>query len=123
MRELVWVGSSLKDLKTFPKAVRRVMAYALLLAQRGDKHPNAKPLTGFGGAGVLEVVEDDDGNAYRTVYVITLPDAVYVLHAFQKKSKRGIKTPQPEIELIRDRLRRAEQLSAEESRRRGWSAQ
>jgi phage-related protein len=76
MRDLVWIGSSRKDLKAFPKEVRRVMAYALLLAQRGGKRPGARPLTGFGGAGVLEVVEDDDGETYRTVYTVTLPEAV-----------------------------------------------
>ena len=80
-------------------------------AQRGEKHPSAKPLSGFGGAGVLEIVEDDDGSAYRAVYTVTLPDAVYVLHAFQKKSTRGIKTPQKELDMIRRRLKAAQERS------------
>lgn len=93
------------------------MGVALQRAQLGGKHPDAKPLTGFGGAGVLEVVENDDGGTYRTVYTVTLPDAIYVLHAFQKKSKRGTKTPQREIDLIIERLKRARQLSAQNARR------
>ena len=82
-----WVGSSRRDLKRFPKAVRTVFGQALFDAQRGQKHPDAKPLKGFGGAGVLEVVEDDDGNTYRAVYTVRFAGIVYVLHAFQKKSK------------------------------------
>ena len=101
MRELYWVGSSDEDVRAFPPEVRRVVGFALWLAQTGDKHPNAKPLRGFGGAGVLEIVEDRDGDTYRTVYTLTLPDAVYVLHAFQKKSKHGIATPKRELDLIR----------------------
>ena len=83
------------------------MGYALYLAQTGSKHPDAKPLRGFGGAGVLEVVDDAGRDTYRVVYTITLPNAVYVLHAFQKKAKRGIATPKKDIDLIRDRLHRA----------------
>lgn len=89
------------------------MGYALYVAQLGQKHPNAKPLKGFGGAGVLEVVEAFDGDAYRTVYTVKLEGAVYVLHAFQKKSKHGVKTPQSEIEKVRARLRMAIELHAE----------
>jgi phage-related protein len=80
---------------------------ALYLAQRGGRHAQAKPLKGFGGAGVLEIVEDHDGNTYRVVYTVKLAAAVYVLHAFQKKSTRGIATPQHELELIKQRLKAA----------------
>lgn len=111
-REVVWMGSTKDDLGAFPPDVVDVMGYALWLAQTGGKHPNATPLKGFGGAGVLEVVEDDDGNTYRVVYTLTLPDAVYVLHAFQKKSKQGIATPQRELDLIRRRLKQAQGLHA-----------
>jgi phage-related protein len=85
------------------------MGFALYLAQMGGKHPDAKPLRGFGGAGVLEVVDDFAGDTYRAVYTVRLSTAVYVLHAFQKKSKRGIATPKQDMELIRARLRRAQE--------------
>jgi phage-related protein len=87
--------------------VRQVMGYALYLAQVGDKHLDAKPLKGFAGAGVLEIVADYDGDAFRAVYTVRFADAVYVLHAFQKKSTRGIAIPKREIERIRQRLRQA----------------
>jgi phage-related protein len=99
----------LRDLRDFPDEVRRNIGYALQFAQAGTKHPSAKPLHGFGGAGVLEIVEDHAGDAYRAVYTVRFAEAVYVLHAFQKKSKSGIQTPKKEIGLIRNRLRRAEQ--------------
>lgn len=111
MTPLIWVGSSLEDLRSFPDAVRRVMGYALYLAQIGDKHPDAKPLKGFRGAGVLEVVGDVAGATYRVVYTVTFRNAVYVLHAFQKKAKRGIATPLQDLELVRARLRRAQKHS------------
>ena len=82
--------------------------YALHLAQAGDKHEDAKPLKGFGGAGVLEVVSDHAGDTYRAVYTVKFALAIYVLHAFQKKSKTGIKTPAPDMELIERRLKVAE---------------
>jgi phage-related protein len=119
MRPLVWVGSSLEDVRGFPDAVRRTVGYALYLAQAGGKHPDAKPLTGFGGAGVLEVAEDFSGDTYRAVYTVRLAGAVYVLHAFQKKAKRGIATPRPDLDLIRARLRRAEELDALRGGREG----
>lgn len=84
------------------------MGFALYLAQTGEKHMAVKPLKGFGGAGVLEVVEDHDGDTFRAVYTVKFSSAVYVLHAFQKKSKSGIKTPQTDIDLIRQRLKLAE---------------
>jgi phage-related protein len=98
------MGSSLKDLRAFPDDVQDTIGYALYLAQTGARHGQAKPLKGFGGAGVLEVVEDHDGNTYRAVYTVRFPAAVYVLHAFQKKAKRGIATPKRDLELIERRL-------------------
>jgi phage-related protein len=88
------------------------MGFALYLAQQGGKHRDAKPLSGFGGAGVLEVVADSSGSTYRAVYTVRLAGRVYVLHSFQKKSKRGIETPKAEINLIKSRLKRAEEEHA-----------
>lgn len=107
-KPLFWMSSTQDDLRAFPQAVRQVMGYALYLAQLGDKHLDAKPLKGFAGAGVLEIVADHDGDAFRAVYTVRFADAVYALHAFQKKSKRGIATPKREIERIRQRLRQAQ---------------
>lgn len=109
-KPLVWMGSSKQDLRAFPEEVRHVMGYALYLAQVGGKHLDAKPLRGFGGAGVLEVVDDFDGDTYRAVYTVKLRGVVYALHAFQKKSKRGIKTAPHDLELVRRRLRQAEEV-------------
>jgi phage-related protein len=102
-----WVGGSKEDLSGFPNDVKRRMGLALFEAQMGRKAAYAKPLKGYGGAGVLEVVDDFDGDSFRTVYTVRFAEAVYVLHAFQKKSKRSIATPKTELELIRLRLRRA----------------
>src|SRR3990170_4927909 len=110
LKLLVWVATSREDLKSFPDEVQRVMGYALYLAQIGRKHPNATPLKGFGGAGVLEVVEDFEGNAYRTVYTVKMADEVYVLHAFQKKSAKGIKTSRADIEKVKARLKLAVEI-------------
>jgi len=110
-RELVWVGSSREDLRAFPEEVRLVMGFALYQAQLGGKHVAAKPLRGFKGAGVVEVVDDHDGDTFRAVYTVRFADAVYVLHAFQKKSKRGVATPRRDMDLIKDRLRMAQELS------------
>jgi phage-related protein len=112
LKPLIWVGTSLEDLKAFPDEVRRIMGYALYLAQAGQKHLDAKPLKGFGGAGVLEIVEAFAGNAYRAVYTVRLAGAVYVLHAFQKTSRRGIKTSDADIDRVRARLRLAEEIHA-----------
>ncbi|MDH3663954.1 MAG: type II toxin-antitoxin system RelE/ParE family toxin [Alphaproteobacteria bacterium] len=103
-RPLTWIGSSRRDMKTFPQPVRRKMGLALYAAQAGETPPSAKPLKGFGGASTLELVEDHDGNTYRAVYTVRFADAVYVLHAFQKKSKRRIATPKADIEMIKRRL-------------------
>ncbi|MBI5546300.1 MAG: type II toxin-antitoxin system RelE/ParE family toxin [Deltaproteobacteria bacterium] len=105
LKRLFWVGRSKEDLRAFPEEVRQVMGYALYLAQAGSKHPDAKPLSGFGGAGVLEVVDDFDRNTYRAVYTLKVAGAVYVLHAFQKKSRKGIRTNPEDIETVRRRLR------------------
>ena len=91
-----------------PEDVIDVFGFALHLAQTGKKHANAKPLRGFGGAGVLEVVEDLLGDTYRAVYTVKIDDAVYVLHCFQKKSKQGIETPKHDMDLIRERLKAAQ---------------
>jgi phage-related protein len=107
-KPLFWMSSTQDDLRAFPQEVRQVMGYALYLAQVGDKHLDAKPLKGFAGAGVLEIVANHDGDAFRAVYTVRFADAVYALHAFQKKSTRGIATPKREIERIRQRLRQAQ---------------
>ena len=107
-KSLIWIGSTRRDLRKFPEDVRRVFGFTLHLAQKGDKHLDAKPLRGFCGAGVLEVVEDFDGSTYRAVYTVKFAGVVYALHAFQKKAIRGIAIPKQEIELVRKRLRSAE---------------
>jgi phage-related protein len=105
-RALFWRGTSKADFMAFPQTVQREMGYALFLAQMGERHATmAKTLSGFGGAAVVEVRESHDGNAFRAVYTVRYGDAVYVLHAFQKKSKRGIATPKAEVDLIEKRLR------------------
>jgi phage-related protein len=108
-KPLRWVGSAKKDLIAMPDPVIDVVGYALHLAQTGQKHGQVKVLKGFGSAGVLEVVEDYDGNAYRAVYTVRFRDAVYVLHCFQKKSHKGIETPQREMDIVRARLKLAQQ--------------
>ncbi|MCZ7646110.1 MAG: type II toxin-antitoxin system RelE/ParE family toxin [Planctomycetota bacterium] len=107
LRPVHWVGSSLADLRACPEDVKDDVGFALRIAQEGGKHESAKPLKGFGGAGALEVVTNEAGNAYRAVYTVRFTEAVYVLHVFQKKSKRGIKTPKGEIDLVKRRLRDA----------------
>ena len=105
-RPLIWRGGSKVDFMAFPRMVQREMGYALFLAQMGERHRTmAKTLGGFGGAAVIEVRESYDGNAYRAVYTVRYADAVYVLHAFQKKSKRGTATPKADIDLIETRLK------------------
>ena len=111
LRPVIWVGTSRKDLRSFPEPVQDHVGYALYVAQCGGRHRDAKPLTGFGGAGVVEVVRDFRGDTFRAVYTLRYAGAVYILHAFQKKSKTGRKTPQPDIEMVRQRLREAEQIA------------
>jgi phage-related protein len=111
-KELEWIASSRKDMQALPRSVQRTFGYALYAAQSGEKPPEAKPLKGFGGAGVLELIEDYRGDTYRAVYTVRFPTKVYVLHVFHKKAKHGIATPKQELDLIRDRLKRAESLYA-----------
>jgi len=108
MKPVHFIGSCLKDLKKFPEDVRSEVGFTLFLAQTGDKAINAVPLVGFGGANVLEVVIDYDKDTFRAVYTVKFSEAVYVLHTFQKKSKRRAATPKPDINLIRERLKAAE---------------
>ena len=112
-KPLAWIGSSKKDLMALPLAVRKFFGHALDFAQRGDKHDAAKVLKGFGGAGVLELVEDDQDGTYRVVYTVKFAEAVFVLHCFNKKSKRGIETPKEDMDIIRARLKVAEALAKE----------
>lgn len=108
IKPLFWIGNSLKNLREFPEPVKGQMGFALYQAQVGSKHISAKPLKGF-GAGIIEIVEDFDGDTYRAVYTVKFKGVVYVIHAFQKKSKKGIKTPQQELELIKQRIKIAQQ--------------
>jgi phage-related protein len=123
-KPLFWIASSRNDLKEFPDDVCHAVGFALWQAQLGRKHRDAKVLKGFGAAGVLEVVEDHHGDTFRAVYTVKFAGAVYVLHVFQKKSKKGIKTPTAEMEVIRRRLKAAEEhyeeRRAEAERRPGF---
>jgi len=113
VKPIVWMGSSRDDLKSFPKEVRRDIGQALYTAQQGETDPAAKSLKGFGGAKVMEIVDRHDTNTYRAVYTVQFAGKIYVLHAFQKKSKKGIATPQKDSELIRQRLAAAERQHKE----------
>jgi phage-related protein len=106
-KPLKWIGSSKEDLLQFPDEVRKAVGHALHLAQINLKPLNTKPLRGFGSASVLEVVEDHDGSTYRAVYTVKFQGTIYVLHVFQKKSKKGIATPEHDIDLIKARLKTA----------------
>ena len=108
LKPVRWIGTSLRDLRSFPSSVRREIGHAVFTAQEGKTDPAAKPLKGFGGASVMEIVASHHGNAWRAVYTVRFQNAIYVLHAFQKKSTKGIATPTREIELIRQRLAEAE---------------
>lgn len=108
LKPVRWIGASLRDLRSFPREVRIDIGHALFTAQEGKTDPAAKPLKGFGGASVLEIVVPHHGNAWRAVYTVRFQDAVYVLHAFQKKSTQGIATPAREIDLIKQRFAEAE---------------
>jgi phage-related protein len=112
-KPVVWVASSQRDFRAFPDKVKSEMGYALFVAQRGGRHRKVKTLKGFGGGSVVEIFEDHDGDTFRTVYTARFASAVYVLHAFQKKSKKGIATPQADLRLIDQRLRDAERLHQE----------
>ena len=108
VRPVAWVGSSKKDFRAFPDDVQDAMGFALYQAQLGSWLSSMKPLKGFGSSGVVELVEDHKGDTYRAAYTVRFAEAVYVLHAFQKKSKSGIKTPPQDMELIKSRLKLAE---------------
>lgn len=110
LKSLYWIGSSRSDLKDMPKAVQSEIGFSLHRVQEGKMPLNAKPLTEI-GAGVMEIVSDHNRNTYRAVYAIKLGNEVYVLHAFQKKSKTGIKTPKQEIDLIKQRLALAKEIA------------
>lgn len=112
-RLLIWIGSSRKDLCAFPRQVRRDIGKALYAAQQGETDPAAKPLQGFGGRSVLEIIADHEGDTWRAIYTVRFEEAVYVLHTFQKKAKKGIATPKKDIDLIHRRLAEAERLHAE----------
>ena len=114
-KPLIWMGDSLAILRGFSPTVQDEVGYALYVAQLGGKHLTAKPLKGL-GSGVLEVISDHRGDTFRAVYTLRLPPVVYVLHAFQKKSKRGIATPKSDLDLIRQRLKRALKLNAQRER-------
>ena len=104
-----WIGGSKDDLSAFPEPVKRRVGRALWDAQIGLKAPFAKPLKGFGGAGVLDIIDDFDGDTYRAVYTVQFEKIVYVLHAFQKKSRKGMATPKGQIDPIKTRLSRAKE--------------
>jgi phage-related protein len=108
LKPVRWVGASHKDVRSFPPQVRSEIGHALYAAQKGETDPAAKPLRGFGGRGVLEIVTDHRGDTWRAVYTVRLEGAIYVLHAFQKKSKKGLATPKRELDLVRQRLADAE---------------
>ena len=118
-KEVVWIASSLRDLQRFPHSVQKVMGFAIFQAQCGGKHVQAKPYKVKAGGGVLEVVEDYDGDTFRVVYTVRFAEELYVLHAFQKKSKKGIKTPQHDVELVEARLKMATELHAERAKQEG----
>lgn len=106
-KKVIWLGSSKADLLEFPVDVRRFMGHAISIAQEGGKHPRAKPFSGMGSAQVLEICKPDETGTYRTVYTVEIAEYIYILHAFQKKSKSGIATPKKEIDLIKQRLKLA----------------
>lgn len=112
MQDVKWIGDSREQLRRFPKPAREMIGEALRIAQTGGKHQRAKPLIGV-GSGVFEITARYDTNTYRTVYTVKLGENIYVLHVFQKKSTRGIRTPKKEIDLIKQRLRMAREMEAE----------
>lgn len=112
-KPLIWIGSSYKDLLSLPNEVKRGFGYALSLAQSGLRHSSTKILQGFGGSSVVEIIETDEGGTYRAMYTVKYAQAVFVLHCFQKKSKKGIATPKEDMDVIRGRLKMAEKIAKE----------
>ena len=113
LKPVEWVGSSRSDIRSFPDEVREVMGEALYRAQQGNEHPAARALKGFGGRRVIEIVGHYRGDTYRAIYTVRFENAIYVLHAFQKKSKKGIETPKRDIDLIKKRYAEAQELARE----------
>lgn len=113
VKEVIWIGSTKKDIIEFPDEVKDEMGYGLHLAQNGSKHPNAKPFKLEGESGVFEIVSDFNTDTYRAVYAIKIDERLYILHAFKKKSKSGIKTPKSDVDLIKRRLKDAQAFSEE----------
>lgn len=113
-KRLVWVGSSKKDLLKFSVNVQRIIGYSLNLAQQGKYDLDSSIMKGFGGGGVREITKDDEGGTYRAIYVVKFKEAIYVLHVFQKKSKKGIATPKPEMDIIEARLKEALRIHEQE---------
>ena len=111
LKTVIWLGPTQRIFRALPAAVKSDMGYALYLAQQGEKHRNAKPLKGFGGTAVIEVVADYRGDTFRCIYTVRFAGSVYVLHVFQKKSKRGRETPKADMDLVMQRLREAERLA------------
>jgi phage-related protein len=109
-RQIVWIGSSLKDLKEFPETVKDEIGYLLYLVQIGGHHKNITPLTGF-SSGVMEIESDYDRDTYRAVYASKLGEEIYILHTFKKKSKRGRKIPKEDIVVIKQRLKKAQEIA------------
>ena len=118
MKILKWMGSSREDLKEFPDDIINEMGHGLFLAQVGERHNHAKTLSGFGNAKVVELKESNRSGTYRVVYTVEMAEFIFVLHAFQKKSKNGIATPKQEIDMIKRRLKEAESLYKELKRER-----
>jgi phage-related protein len=110
VKRCFFVGRVKREISRMPEPVKSGFGYAFFMAQTGSEADNVKALKGFGGRGVLEVIEEHDGDTYRAVYTVRFTEAIYVLHAFQKKSKSGIATPKHEIELVKARLKEAEEL-------------
>lgn len=119
IKPIIWVGSSKNDLVKMASKVKTNFGYALYQAQKGEYPEIAKVLSGFGGASIIELIEDDRGDTFRAVYTVKFPSAIFVLHVFQKKSKKGISTPKKDIELIRSRLKIAEAMYKEWKLKRG----
>ncbi len=113
LKRLIWVGSSKSDLLKFPNEVKHSIGFGLYLAQTGKRSLHSKVLKGFGSAGVIEIIESDESGTFRVVYTVKISNFVFVLHAFQKKSKQGIKTPKQEIDLIKKRLKDSQKIYKE----------
>ncbi|WP_149976504.1 type II toxin-antitoxin system RelE/ParE family toxin [Microcystis aeruginosa] len=112
LKTVIWIGASKKELLEFPEEVIDEVGYILYRVQHNQNHPNIKALKGFNG--VFEIVSDYQTDTYRTVYAIKLSNAIFILHAFQKKSKSGIKTPKQNVNLIKERLKKAQEIAKEQ---------